>query len=102
MALPHPSSATGLVGGLALVVAWSSGFIGAELGTRDAPASTLLAWRYVVAASALVLFAAGHAPRLAGPPAPAGTPRSDCCARRRTSAASWAGSASASHQGPRR
>lgn len=33
-----------------LVVMWSSGFIGAELGTRQAPASTLLAWRYVVAA----------------------------------------------------
>lgn len=40
---------------LALVVLWSSGFIGAELGTRQAPASTLLAWRYVVAAG--ILFA---------------------------------------------
>jgi drug/metabolite transporter (DMT)-like permease len=39
----------------ALVVLWSSGFIGAELGTRLAPASTLLAWRYLVAA---VLLAA--------------------------------------------
>jgi len=28
---------------------WSSGFIGAELGTRFAPADTLLGWRYVVA-----------------------------------------------------
>jgi drug/metabolite transporter (DMT)-like permease len=32
-----------------LVVMWSSGFIGAELGTRYAPADTLLAWRYVAA-----------------------------------------------------
>lgn len=40
---------------MALVVLWSSGFIGAELGTRQAPASTLLAWRYVIAAG--ILFA---------------------------------------------
>ena len=33
-----------------LVLMWSSGFIGAELGTRYAPADTLLGWRYVVAA----------------------------------------------------
>jgi drug/metabolite transporter (DMT)-like permease len=33
-----------------LVVMWSSGFIGAALGTRYAPADTLLAWRYVTAA----------------------------------------------------
>ena len=30
-----------------LVVMWSSGFIGAELGTRTAPADTLLAWRFL-------------------------------------------------------
>ena len=42
--------------GLALVAAWSSGFIGAELGTRSAPASTLLAWRYVVATAAFALL----------------------------------------------
>jgi drug/metabolite transporter (DMT)-like permease len=41
---------------LAMVVLWSSGFIGAELGTREAPASTLLAWRYLVAAVLLVAF----------------------------------------------
>lgn len=41
--------------GLALVGSWSSGFIGAELGTREAPASTLLAWRYICAASVLVI-----------------------------------------------
>jgi drug/metabolite transporter (DMT)-like permease len=39
---------------MALVVLWSSGFIGAELGTRQAPASTLLAWRYLVAAGILI------------------------------------------------
>ena len=39
--------------GTALVVLWSSGFVGAELGTRYAPADTLLAWRYIVAAAAL-------------------------------------------------
>lgn len=39
--------------GTALVVLWSSGFVGAELGTRYAPADTLLAWRYVVAAALL-------------------------------------------------
>jgi drug/metabolite transporter (DMT)-like permease len=39
---------------VALVVLWSSGFIGAELGTRQAPASTLLAWRYLVASAILV------------------------------------------------
>ncbi|GAA2563085.1 DMT family transporter [Pseudonocardia hydrocarbonoxydans] len=42
----------------ALVVLWSSGFVGAELGTRTAPALTLLAWRYAVAALLLGLVAA--------------------------------------------
>lgn len=39
-----------------LVVMWSSGFIGAELGTGFAPADTLLGWRYVVAAVLLVTW----------------------------------------------
>jgi drug/metabolite transporter (DMT)-like permease len=43
--------------GAALVVMWSSGFVGAELGTRFAPADTLLAWRYVVAAGVLAALA---------------------------------------------
>ena len=43
---------------MALVVLWSSGFIGAELGTRQAPASTLLAWRYLVATGILVALCA--------------------------------------------
>jgi len=51
----HPAAGTaaGTTAGTALVVLWSSGFIGAELGTRYAPADTLLAWRYVVAAALL-------------------------------------------------
>jgi len=46
-----------LAGGL-LVVMWSSGFIGAELGTRFAPADTLLCWRYVAAAAIVLTWAA--------------------------------------------
>jgi len=49
---------TDVLGGVALVVLWSSGFVGAELGTRAAGPETLLAWRYVVAAGVLVLVAA--------------------------------------------
>ena len=53
--------------GAALVVLWSSGFVGAELGTGYAPAETLLAWRYVVAALVLgtlaVAMGARHGPR---------------------------------------
>ena len=37
---------------------WSSGFIGAELGTRFAPADTLLGWRYVAAALVIGTWAA--------------------------------------------
>ena len=36
-----------------LVVMWSSGFIGAELGTRAATADTLLMWRFIAAATVL-------------------------------------------------
>lgn len=35
---------------LALVVLWSSGFVGATLASRSAPAETTLLWRYVAAA----------------------------------------------------
>ncbi|MGV8872319.1 MAG: DMT family transporter [Rhodococcus sp. (in: high G+C Gram-positive bacteria)] len=44
------------VAGTALVVLWSSGFIGAELGTAEAPAHTLLAWRYLAAAALLIAW----------------------------------------------
>ena len=43
-----------VLAGATLVVMWSSGFVGAELGTRHAPADTLLAWRYLVAAAVLL------------------------------------------------
>ena len=88
--------------GLALVAAWSSGFIGAELGTRSAPAVTLLAWRYVVATAAfalLLLVLRRRLPRRNLGPAGRGR---RCSARACTSAASWAASASASHPVRRR
>ncbi|GAA4552524.1 DMT family transporter [Pseudonocardia xishanensis] len=37
----------------AFVLFWSSGFVGAELGTGYAPADTLLTWRYAAAAALL-------------------------------------------------
>jgi len=49
---------------IALVVLWSSGFIGAELGTRQAPASALLAWRYLVAGGILVALCAWRRERI--------------------------------------
>lgn len=54
-----------VIAGILLVGAWSSGFIGAELGTRHASAATLLAWRYILAATvaALVLAFARRAGR---------------------------------------
>ncbi|MYU09155.1 EamA family transporter, partial [Streptomyces sp. SID8361] len=38
---------------IGLVVMWTSGFIGAELGTREATADTLLMWRFLAAAAVL-------------------------------------------------
>lgn len=38
---------------IGLVVFWSSGFVGAELGTREASADTLLMWRFLVATALL-------------------------------------------------
>lgn len=38
------------------VILWSSGFIGAELGTQASAALTLLAWRAIVATAILVLL----------------------------------------------
>lgn len=49
----------GAVDGLlaaAFVLAWSSGFIGATLGTRAATALTLLMWRFLIAAALLALW----------------------------------------------
>jgi drug/metabolite transporter (DMT)-like permease len=50
------------VAGAALVLFWSSGFVGAELGTGYTGADTLLAWRYVVAAAVLWLVVAVRRP----------------------------------------
>jgi drug/metabolite transporter (DMT)-like permease len=50
----------------AFVVFWSSGFVGAELGTSYAAVDTLLAWRYAIAA--VLLWIAVGARRLAVPP----------------------------------
>ena len=43
-----------LAAAAALVVFWSSGFVGSQLGTQYAPADTLLAWRYLIAAAILL------------------------------------------------
>jgi drug/metabolite transporter (DMT)-like permease len=50
--------------GVALVVFWSSGFVGAELGTQVAAADTLLAWRYAVAALLLAVLAVARGTRV--------------------------------------
>jgi drug/metabolite transporter (DMT)-like permease len=42
---------------IALVVLWSSGFVGATLAAQSAPAETTLLWRYVVAAAPLCVWA---------------------------------------------
>lgn len=49
---------------IGLVVMWSSGFVGARLGTAHAAADTLLAWRYVVAATVLGIVLAVRRPRI--------------------------------------
>ena len=49
---------------MALVVLWSSGFVGARLGTEAATATTLLAWRFLCAAAVLGLVAAVRRPRI--------------------------------------
>jgi drug/metabolite transporter (DMT)-like permease len=51
--------------GAALVVLWSSGFVGSVLGTRSATATTLLSWRFLVAAAVLGLVAVVRRPRVA-------------------------------------
>jgi drug/metabolite transporter (DMT)-like permease len=49
---------------VALVVLWSSGFVGARLGTQTATATTLLAWRFLAAAAVLGLVVAVRRPRM--------------------------------------
>uniref|UniRef100_UPI00126877D7 EamA family transporter n=1 Tax=Nocardiopsis lucentensis TaxID=53441 RepID=UPI00126877D7 len=43
---------------------WSSGFVGAELGTPHAPATTLLAWRFVIVAVPLAAWCLWRGERL--------------------------------------
>jgi drug/metabolite transporter (DMT)-like permease len=50
--------------GIALVVVWSSGFIGAELGARYAGPDTVLAWRCLVTAVVLLPWLLQALPRL--------------------------------------
>lgn len=58
---PPRTSAVDVAAAAGLVVFWSSGFIGSRLGTEYAPADTLLAWRYLIAAAILLPIVA---PRL--------------------------------------
>jgi drug/metabolite transporter (DMT)-like permease len=51
-------------GAAGLVVMWSSGFVGARLGTAHAAADTLLAWRYLVVAVLVGVLLAVRRPRL--------------------------------------
>jgi drug/metabolite transporter (DMT)-like permease len=55
-----------VVAGATLVVMWSSGFVGAALGTRYAAPDTLLAWRYLVASAVLLVALAYRRVRLSG------------------------------------
>jgi drug/metabolite transporter (DMT)-like permease len=48
----------------ALVVLWSSGFVGARLGTATASATTLLAWRFLGAAAVVGLVVAVRRPHI--------------------------------------
>lgn len=49
-----------------LVVMWSSGFVGAELGTGYAPATTLLAWRFLIVGGLLVAWCLCRGMRMGG------------------------------------
>src|SRR5262245_39822948 len=49
---------TDLMTSAGLVVMWSSGFVGAELGTATATAATVLAWRFLALAVVLVAICA--------------------------------------------
>lgn len=56
--LTAPQQYAGSLASVALVLTWSSGFIGAELASRAGAAPlTLLGWRFVLLATALVLLA---------------------------------------------
>ncbi|HEX6340097.1 DMT family transporter [Umezawaea sp.] len=59
---PSPR-AVSTISAAALVVVWSSGFIGAELGARHAAPDTVLAWRCLVTAVVLLPWAVRAAAR---------------------------------------
>jgi drug/metabolite transporter (DMT)-like permease len=54
----------GVVAAVLLVVCWSSGFIGAVLGTRAAPVDTVLAWRTLTSALMLGFWVLLHGQRV--------------------------------------
>lgn len=58
---PH---STDLVLAVGLVICWSSGFVGARLGTEDASATTLLAWRLLVSGTLAIGWLAWRRDRL--------------------------------------
>jgi drug/metabolite transporter (DMT)-like permease len=59
-----PARSVDLALAAGLVVCWSSGFIGARLGTEDASATTLLAWRLLVAGTLAIGWLAWRRDRL--------------------------------------
>ncbi|MYR07150.1 EamA family transporter [Gordonia sp. SID5947] len=65
----RPAPSAWLSAGLSIlfVASWSSGFIGAKLGASDAPATTLLMWRFIPVALALSAVAALLARRSPAP-----------------------------------
>lgn len=62
--MPSRRTLTPLLAAAGLVVTWSSGFIGAELGTRAATTETLLAWRFGLAGVLAAAWLAWHLRRL--------------------------------------
>jgi drug/metabolite transporter (DMT)-like permease len=67
-----PAAVVTAVAGAGFVLAWSSGFLIAAIGTVEVPATTLLLWRFAPVAAVLVLLviatgaARGIAPRTLG------------------------------------
>ncbi|WP_017595562.1 DMT family transporter [Nocardiopsis potens] len=61
---PLPRTVPTALLGAGLVAAWSSGFIGAELGTGEASATTLLAWRFIAVTAVLGGWALLRRPRI--------------------------------------
>jgi len=45
-----------IIAAVGFVIMWSSGFIGARLGTAEASSMTVLMWRFIVAAAILGMW----------------------------------------------